>query len=1222
MARQDDIKKLLVNHNRRLQALQERKALYGLEVPIAVLTEIEDIEAEIERLQAELAELVPPSEAISQRTNLIANRFEIKNLQKDLLGRGGMGNVYRAADTQTGDIVAIKALKSDVVSSNPEIVARFVREGEALRQLNHPNIVKMLAAIEEQGQHFLVMEYVSGGSLQDLLKEQEPLSIPRVVEIALDLADALTRAHRLNIIHRDLKPANVLLAEDGTPRLTDFGIARLMNSEALTETGAILGTPQYLSPEACQGQKVDTRTDIWAFGVLLFEMLTGQSPFTGDILPAVLMAIMTEPVPDLSQLRLEIPDALADLVYRMLEKEVEQRIPSIRLVGVELEAILEERNISPTAPPSPTEMTITARPRRFELSPSGTVARKHNLPVQPTPIVGRVEELAQLNNLLANSEIRLITILGSGGMGKTRLALETAAVQVRHFTHGVYFVSLAPLESPDSIVPTIAEALNFSFYESGTPRQQLLDYLRQKFMLLVLDNFEHLLDGVELIVELLKIAPNLKVLVTSRVKLNVQGEQLFQLSGIDTLEEKSVSPEEMVESDAVKLFLQSARRAQPNFDPTKDALESVNQICHLVQGMPLGIILAAAWVEILTPDEIVAEIRQGLDFLETDMHDVPERQRSLRAVFDYSWNLLTEREQQVLQGLSIFRGGFTRQAAQVVTEASLRELMVLVNKSLLLRAPTGRYEIHEILRQYAAEHLDQTSTVSNEVKNRHSSYYAEAMQHWITDLKGPRYRQAKAEIEMSRENIRIAWDWAVSQGQVKHIEQLVDGLPHLYEGELKHDQKREAACQLATERLTVTDAGEAQRALVKVWTWQSIFNRQLGEKDRASQLLQDGWEVLKNLEIAGQDTRLEKAHILRQKGFLASEAGNLDDARTLYSQSLAYYEAVDERWWQADMLLRLSRIETRLRDFSRAKQLAEDGLALFQVLADQIGIANSLMELGHIVREQNQLGESEDFYQEAVTIYRETGNMDGVAYALGNLGGIFFLRGKKDTISLCKESLMISNDLGNRRRIAFWTLLLASADLGLGRYEEARAHCKINLSLAKEIGYQDAIGGSLLALGSVSVAEEKYAEAQLFLSESIESFRVIKRLGQLSAALANMGRAARSLGNLAEAQQFITEALQTTIKQQVFTWQLNTLSAAALLLADLGRQEQAVELYALATRYPYVANSRWFEDVFGQHIASAATTLLPNVITTAQERGKARNLEATLKELLAEVEAW
>jgi serine/threonine-protein kinase len=275
---------------------------------------------------------------------IIGSRFEIL----EPLGQGGMGTVFRGIDTQTGQAVAIKLLKPEVVANNPGMVARFAREGEALRRLNHPNIVKMLAAIDEDDTHYLVMEYVGGGSLADLL-QKGPLSIERVLQIGLEIADALSRAHHLKIIHRDIKPSNVLLAEDGTPRLTDFGIARLDDQSRMTESGQVVGTFAYLSPEACEGRTLDARTDIWAFGVMLYEMLTGQRPFEEDNIAATISAILSKPAPDLLEQHADMPLALAVLIDRMLEKDRDQRISSARQVGAELEAISRGETTPPQA---------------------------------------------------------------------------------------------------------------------------------------------------------------------------------------------------------------------------------------------------------------------------------------------------------------------------------------------------------------------------------------------------------------------------------------------------------------------------------------------------------------------------------------------------------------------------------------------------------------------------------------------------------------------------------------------------------------------------------------------------------------------------------------------------------------------------------------------------------------------------------------------------------
>jgi serine/threonine-protein kinase len=257
--------------------------------------------------------------------------------------------VYRGTDLKTGQAVAIKALRPEVVTWDPGALPRFVREGEALQHLDHPNIVKIVDAVEENDRHYLVMEYVPGGSLRDLLERKGKLPTRHALDIGLDLADALARAHRLGIVHRDLKPSNVLLAEDSTPRLTDFGIAYVASGQRLTTTGTIMGTIPYLSPEACRGEMPDTRADIWAFGVMLYEMLAGEPPFVGTTFPAVLLAILTQPIPDLHQARPDAPNALVSLIDRMLEKEHQKRISSVRLVGAELEAILGDGRLQTEA---------------------------------------------------------------------------------------------------------------------------------------------------------------------------------------------------------------------------------------------------------------------------------------------------------------------------------------------------------------------------------------------------------------------------------------------------------------------------------------------------------------------------------------------------------------------------------------------------------------------------------------------------------------------------------------------------------------------------------------------------------------------------------------------------------------------------------------------------------------------------------------------------------
>ncbi len=739
------------------------------------------------------ASMTPPT--------IINDRYEIH----DSIGSGAMGDVFRGFDRQTGQTVAVKALKTELLIHDPDMLTRFVREGQALRQLNHPNIVKLLDAVEYADAHFLIMEYIPGGDLRPLLaRYPNGLPLNRALAIALDLADALTRAHRLNIIHRDLKPANILLAEDGTPRLSDFGIAHFGDSSVITESGAVVGTFAYLSPEACMSLPLDERSDIWAFGVVLYELLAGRRPFDGDSPAAMMMNILQQTPDDLQSIRPDISDALNDLLYRMLEKNRDSRIPSVRLIGAELESIIKGTATTPTKPlPSIKPASV------FDTPTPTTTQRPNNFPAQTTPFVGREHELAELTKLLKNPQIRLITILAPGGMGKTRLSLEAAGQMLNigfgnrttstRFQNGAYFVPLAPLSSPDGIVTAVADAVNFQFSAGEEPRQQLLDFFRQKQLLLLMDNFEHVLAGADRVSEILTTAPGVKILATSRERLNLSGETIFNLEGMDFPDWET--PEDALEFSAVKLFMQSAKRVRADFDLKTDDLKYVARICRLVEGMPLGILLAAAWVEMLSLEEIAAEIEKSLDFLESNQRDIPSRQHSIRAVFDYSWNLLTQDERAVFQKLSVFRGGFTREAAQAVTGANLRVLMALVNKSLLRRdVSSGRYDIHELLRQYAEEQLEK-SGAADATRDAHSHYHMDFLAIRESRLLSPVQKQTIGEISVEMENILSAWDWAVERHHLDSINKVIAPLQQVTEdmGQFREirDRFREAAEHLS-----------------------------------------------------------------------------------------------------------------------------------------------------------------------------------------------------------------------------------------------------------------------------------------------------------------------------------------------------------------------------------------------------------------------------------------
>jgi predicted ATPase/DNA-binding SARP family transcriptional activator len=708
-------------------------------------------------------------------------------LERKLSGKGSFGDLWLATDTLLDRPVAIKCPKA---ADDPIRRERFLVEARMLARLNHPNITQIYDAFfdEGEGNLYLVMEYVDGRDLSDIIKAGTSLPLDIILEVTVGILRALSYAHQQGVVHRDVKPANVMIAED--VKLMDFGLANL-RSILGRGAGFMAGTPAYMAPEQIEGRAVDGRADLYALGVILFEMLSGgRLPFEHTDQVEMLDAHLHTPPPPINQLAPTVPPVLEGVVARLLAKDPEERYPSAEVVIEVLESI--------------------------HVGPKLT-----NLPVSLTPFVGREAELAEIQEHLGDPDCRLLTLVGPGGCGKTRLAVEAATAQIDSYAHGVFFVSLAPLDSIDSIVPTVAEALGFRFYEGIEPKQQLLDHLRQKKMLLIMDNFEHLLacpepgrrDGASLVTDILQMAPDVKILATSRARLNVRGEHRFHIAGMDypTLERQAAftpspsyedrrwelkdaaqsaryaalrqHPEQSVGQDvtqygAVKLFLQVARQSQTGFELTCENLVGVIGVCRVVEGMPLAIQLAVAWMEMLTPSEIVTEISQGLDFLETNLRDMPERQRSMRVVFDHSWKLLTEREKEVFRALSVFRGGFTRQAARQVSGASLRDLMALVNKSLLHCPPTGRYEIHELLRQYAAEKLAERIPEKADIQQKHSAYYVEFLrQQQVTLSAGDRPDRAVQDtIDIEIENIRVAWQWLLAQGELETIVVVVDCL--------------------------------------------------------------------------------------------------------------------------------------------------------------------------------------------------------------------------------------------------------------------------------------------------------------------------------------------------------------------------------------------------------------------------------------------------------------
>jgi tetratricopeptide (TPR) repeat protein len=629
--------------------------------------------------------------------------------------------------------------------------------------------------------------------------------------------------------------------------------------------------------------------------------------------------------------------------------------------------------------------------------------------------------------------------------------------------------------------------------------------------------------------------------------------------------------------------------------------------------MPLGILLAAVWVEMLTPAEIAVEIARSLDFLETKMRDMPQRQQSIRAAFDHSWNLLTRRERDIFQQLSIFRGHFSRQAAQTVTGASLHELMALVNKSLLRLTATGRYLVHELLRQYAAEKLDQSVDGGKAARNQHSAYYVAMLQQFEEDLKGPRQQTELAKIEVEGENIGAAWNWALSQQQVKWLSQAMDGLGYFYNWRGRY-QEGEAAFRMAVIELERSASIEPGHVQAKLATWQAVFSYQLGWVEIADQLLQESLTILDDLDPTNQDARATRAFTLLQMGEISREIDR-QAARRLYQQSLALYQTLNDSWGTANTLASLGWLIQHFGAYDEAKQLYAESLTLRQLLEDRWGIANSLISLGSITLYQGHPEEAQKLVHQSITLHRDLDDRSGIAYSLSKLGETLIWLGRYgEAHAPLAESKLIYDNLALRDRAAFSVAILAHALIHLGEYEAAYDRAKVALTDFQKLGSRRGMGYALLMMGWAYLCVGQTAEAQQFLQESLTIYQEIGQRDELAQALALSGYAAYRLDDPSQAQHYLIEGLSTASQIRAFMPMMLALPAMSLLFIDQDRHEQAIELYALASRYPFVANSQWFEDMAGQQVT--AINLPLQIVSSAQERGKAGQLEAMVAELL------
>lgn len=653
------------------------------------------------------------------------------------------------------------------------------------------------------------------------------------------------------------------------------------------------------------------------------------------------------------------------------------------------------------------------------------------LPTYLTPFVGREQEQSEIAALLARPDCRLVTLLGPGGVGKTRLAIETART-VQGFTDGTAFVSLAPVAAPTSIVPAIGDAIGFAFASTGDLTAQLLAYLHDRRILLILDNLEHLLDRAEVtlgfLTRLLAEAPNISVLATSRERLRLTGEWVVELAGLAVGQPQFAA--RPAAGPALTLFVEHIERVDRAFRLTPENAGTIAAICRQVDGLPLGIELAAAWTRLLSLEEITRELTRSLDTAHLSPGALPARHYSLRAVVDHSWQLLNAAERAALRRLAVFRGGFTREAAEQVAEAGLGVLANLADKSLLRRGANGRYDLHEIIRQYADMRLEEQVAERDGTRDRHAAYYLRFVAEREHRLKGAEQAGATGELTAEIDNIRAAWHWAIGRRPLDELERAGEVLQWFYEF---RSWLQEGAVLFAetVERLRAVGAftgDEAQRRLFgRLLGHYGYLAARLGMLAEATTVLAESYALLadegdptglgrtlnyqasaalwsgdyatarrqidRSLELTA---RTGDSHVTAMNLTLACSVahalGAYEEAEQLFRAALAHWRTLGNPRGTVWCITFGCNTLLLLGAHQEAQQLLHESLKLSHATDDRYGTATTLHQLGRIAAQQGDVEEAIYFFREALPLLPSTWNwlyaqaLNDLAAALWQVG--------------------------------------------------------------------------------------------------------------------------------------------------------------------------------------------------------------------------------------------
>jgi len=984
------------------------------------------------------------------------------------LAKGAFADVYLGEHIYLNSQVAIKVLHTQVDAHATE---DFLTEARHLSHLMHPHIIRVFDFGIEHQTPYLVMDYAPHGNLRELHPPGTIVPLLTVVTYTSTIASALQFAHDQHLLHRDLKPENVLLGPKHEVLLSDFGLALLMSGSETVQVQQRFGTLDYMAPEQIRGQ-ISPASDQYALAVMVYEWLSGHLPLQ-DSAPELANELLSPSLASLSELHPGISSSVEEVVFKALSKGPQRRFVDVLSFAAAFEEAAQASSHIPSTPSIDTELLVKSRHVLYT-----------NLPHPLTPLFGREEVQQAVRAMLARPRVRMLTLTGAPGVGKTRLAVALASDVLEEFTHGVCFVPLAPISDPDLVVSAIAYALGVQEYGKRPLFEYLSAFLRTKQLLLLLDNFEQVLPAAPLLSDLLMACPELKFLVTSRAVLHLEGEYVYKVPPLAVPDLQHLPAQDSLSQVAsVALFAEQAQAKQSDFELTGDNAATIAEICVLLDGLPLALVLAAARIKVLPPWTLLARLSQGFEVLTGGGRDAPVHQQTLRATISWSYNLLSTEEQSLFRYFCVFVGGCTLEAAEAVGTAAsenvtpiLDVISSLFDNSLLERreqeAGKPRLNMLATIRDYGLEALA-TSGELERAHDAHAAYYLSLAEGAESALVGAKQSSWADQVERDHENFRAALQWLLEQGNIEEVLRLATALQqfwlqrgYLSEGRRFLEQALDAG-RLEPISISSQVRANALYAAGYLAFWQNDPGQAivlLEESERLSRQLQDKRGI---------------ASALTYLGAITHNRGEVAAAATILEEALRLCKEVGAKSELAELIAMLGVVPLFHGEYTKAREILEEGLALSKEVGNVWLTATFLYFLGLIAYELGAYTHARMLTEESLAHYRTLGKP------------IFFL---ETLITYTYELIALGDELTAR------TLL-----------EET-------LSLSRELQSQDDSARTLCGLGYLALRQGDLVHARTHYVESITSLQGRWMIPRLKWALAS---SLEGLGEIALAEGLV-----------------------------------------------------------------------------------------------------